>query len=93
LSALVSPANTALGGSINEGTVTFRVVDASNRVIGSAATSSTVSNGSASATFVLPARTRVGTYFIRATYNPRAVGPNFTASSDVSGAHTFTVQA
>ena len=60
--------------SVNEGTVTFTV-----QSVGSPVTSGTVSGGNVSVTYTLPASTPVGTYIIRATYNP---GPDFNGSSD-----------
>jgi hypothetical protein len=64
-------------GEVNEGTVTFTVLQGST-VIGSSVTSGTVSNGQASAVFVLPGGVLSGSYTISAVYNP---GPDFTGSS------------
>jgi autotransporter-associated beta strand protein len=86
LSAVVTA--TSGSGSVNEGTVTFTVVNGGFVQIGSQVTSGTVSGGNASATFVLPANTLNGTYFIHATYNP---GSDYTGSSDNVNDHTLTV--
>jgi hypothetical protein len=91
LSATVSPGNSAANGEVNEGTVTFTVVDIHNHRVGSPVTSGTVSHSSASVSFMLPGGTAIGTYFIHATYKPKATAPNFTASSDVSSVHTLIV--
>jgi hypothetical protein len=82
LSATVSSA-----GAVNEGTVTFTVLQGST-VLGSATTSGTVRNGTASVSYALPAGAVAGSYTIEAVYNP---GADFTASSDVT--HTLTVSA
>jgi hypothetical protein len=76
---------TSSGGSVNEGTVTFTVLQGST-VIDNAVTSGTVSNGQASASYVLPANAAPGTYTVEAVYN---TGPDFNTSSDLS--HTLTI--
>jgi uncharacterized repeat protein (TIGR01451 family) len=83
LSAVVG----AAGGSglVNEGTITFSVFNGPTQ-IGSSATSSTVTSGSASATYVMPANTAAGTYSIHATYN---AGADYTGSTD--NTHTLNV--
>ncbi|MGH9307645.1 MAG: Ig-like domain repeat protein [Acidimicrobiales bacterium] len=78
---------TSGAGRVNEGTVTFTVKQGTT-VIGTPTTSSTVSAGSASVSYSLPASTVTGTYTIDATYNP---GLDFAGSSDA--AHTLTVTA
>jgi trimeric autotransporter adhesin len=76
---------TSSGGPVNEGTVTFTVLQGST-VLGNAVTSGTVSNGQASASYLLPANAAPGTYTLSAVYNP---GPDFNTSSDLS--HTLTI--
>jgi probable HAF family extracellular repeat protein/YVTN family beta-propeller protein len=76
----------ASGGAIvDEGTVTFQVtINGSN--IGTAVTSSQLTNGVATVSYTLPAGASPGDYMINATYND---GPKFTGSS---GTGTLTVQ-
>ena len=74
-------------GTVNGGTVTFTVMNGPVQ-IGASATSGIVSNGSASASFVLPGGTSVGAYTITAVYN---ASNNFTTSSD--NTHSLTVNA
>jgi Flp pilus assembly pilin Flp len=69
------------GAVINEGNVTFSVMNGST-LLGSA-TSSTVSAGSASASFDL-AGINVGTYTINATYTDGRTPPNFNTSNNAS---------
>src|SRR5262249_13569606 len=76
---------TSGAGAVNEGTVTFTLMQGST-AIGTATTSGTVSNGAASVSYVLPAGTVAGPYTIDAVYNP---GADFTGSSDTT--HTLTV--
>jgi hypothetical protein len=71
------------GGPVFEGTVTFTVEQGST-VIGTATTSGTVSNGSASVNYVLPGGTVAGTYTITADYSD-SQGKIFTPSSSVPG--------
>ncbi len=74
-------------GTVNEGTVTFSVFDATGTTqIGSSVTSGTVTSGNSSAIFSLPANTSLGTYQIHALYNP---GPDFIGSND--NGHVLTV--
>lgn len=75
------------GIPVNEGTVTFTVTQGAT-TIGSPVTSGTVTNGQASATFVLPAFTPTDGYTITAVYNPAATTPNFVTTS---GTGTLTV--
>ena len=75
LSAIV----TSPAGTVNEGTVTFRVYNGGSTEIGGPATA-TVSSGAAFANYTLPAGTGIGTYRIEAVYNGTA---NFGESSDV----------
>jgi fibronectin-binding autotransporter adhesin len=79
---------TSSAGTVNEGSVTFTVVDSNGITIGTP-TPATVSNGSASANFSLPAGTAGGTYTIRAAYSDTS--GNFATSSD--NTHTLTVTA
>lgn len=76
---------TSGAGPVNQGTVKFTVLQGST-VIGSAVTSSTVSNGQASVSYALPANTAAGTYTIDAVYN---AGADFLGSSDT--VHTLTI--
>jgi hypothetical protein len=78
---------TSSAGPVNEGTVTFTILQGTT-VIGTATTSTTVSNGQASVSYVLPAGTAAGTYTIDAVYNP---GADFSGSSD--NTHTLTISA
>jgi RHS repeat-associated protein len=66
-------------GPVNEGTVTFTVLDESNHEVGSPVTSGTVASGAASASFSVPAGQAVGAYTIRAVYN---TGSDFTTSQN-----------
>ena len=70
--------------SVNEGSVSFQLMNGSTNV--GAATAGAVSNGNASVTYTLPAGTPIGTYTIVASYSG---GTNFLASSDSS--HTLTL--
>jgi hypothetical protein len=72
---------TSGAGTVNGGTITFTL----SGVAGSA-TSGTVSGGSASAMFLLPANTPVGVYTITATYSGSG---NFASSVDTT--HTLAV--
>jgi uncharacterized repeat protein (TIGR03803 family) len=81
LSATVS---SGTGGNPNIGTVTFSVFNGATQ-IGSSVTSSTVSSGSASASYTLPAGTPPLAYSIHVSYTG---GGNF-AASDNSGDVTF----
>ena len=76
---------TSSAGTVNEGNVIFTVLQGTN-VIGTAA-SSPVSNGSASASYALPAGTDAGTYTIEAAYSDST--GSFAPSSD--NTHTLTV--
>ena len=78
LSAVVSATTGA--GLVNAGTVTFTVFQGAMQ-IGTPVTLGTVSGGNASATYVLPAGTVVGSYTIVATYNP---GTNYTGSDNAT---------
>ncbi|HUY99147.1 MAG TPA: choice-of-anchor Q domain-containing protein, partial [Thermomicrobiaceae bacterium] len=74
--------------TVNEGTVTFTVTDATNTVVGTATTSGTVSNGQASVSYPLPGGTPAGSYTITAAYHDAA--GNF---ADSSGTATLTISA
>jgi hypothetical protein len=76
-------ARVALAGNlgVNEGTVTFTVLAAGNKQVGTAVTSGTLVNGNASAVYTLPGGTVVGSYTIAAVYNP---GPDCQTSTDSS---------
>lgn len=77
----------AAGAAVNEGSVTFEVLDAAANVIGAATPSSALSDGSASVSYALPAGLAPGTYAIHADFSG---GASFQASS---GGGTLTVTA
>ena len=77
-------ASVAAASTVNEGTVTFQVVDGVTNV-GTGVTSATLSNGSASAIYALPAGLLAKAYTIQATYSG---GTNFLTSS---GSDVLTV--
>lgn len=83
--ATLSAVVTSGGSGVNEGTVTFELLDSGNNVIGTPVTSANVSGGNASVTYALPAGAS-GIYTIRATYNP---GTDYGGSVDTS--HTLAV--
>ena len=74
------------GGAVNQGAVTFQVLDGATNV-GAAVTSAPLTNGSASVSYLLPGGTAAGSYTILAKY---AGGPLFQPSS---GTGTLTVNA
>ncbi len=82
---MLSASLTSTLGAVNGGTVTFSVLN-NGTPVGSPATSGTVANGLANATYVLPAGTPVGTYTIQAVYSGAA---SFAGSTD--GSHTLIV--
>jgi Bacterial Ig-like domain (group 3) len=82
----VTLAATVGGSNVNEGTVTFQIMDSATN-IGSAVTSATLTNGTASVIYPLPAGIAAKTYTIQATYTG---SPNFQPSS---GTGTLTVSA
>ena len=69
---------TSSAGTVNEGTVTFTVLNGVTPV-GNATTSGTVTGGSAGVNYTLPAGTPIGTYTIQAAFNGST---DFVASSD-----------
>ena len=75
---------TSSAGTVDEGTETFSILSGTT-AIGSAVTVN-VGNGTASASYVLPAGTSTGTYTIRAVDNGTA---DFPGSTDTS--HSLTV--
>src|SRR5262249_36305143 len=75
----LSAAVTSAAGAVSEGSVTFTVLSGTTPVGG--LVSGSVSNGSASATYSLPAATAAGWYTVQVVYNP---GPDFATSSDSS---------
>jgi hypothetical protein len=79
---------TSSAGTVNEGTITFTLLDSLGNTIGTPTISGTVSNGTASVSYVLPGGTAVGSYTIDAVYIP---GTNFSQSSTT--ANTLTVNA
>jgi hypothetical protein len=74
-------------GIVNEGIVTFTILNKNDNQIGSQVTGS-VSGGSASAVFLVPADTPAGTYTIQASYAD--TGTTYEPSSDSS--HRLTIQ-
>jgi Big-like domain-containing protein len=76
---------TSGGAGVNEGTVTFSVMQGAT-LIGTPTTSAVVVAGSASVSYALPAGTAAGTYTIDAIYNS---GSNYFGSSDTT--HTLDV--
>ena len=69
---------TVSGGTVNQGVVTFQVMDGAVNV-GAAATSATLTNGTASVIYALPAGLAAKDYVIRAAYsggtNPTSAVP------------------
>jgi hypothetical protein len=79
---------TSSAGTVNEGSVTFTLLDSKGNTIGTATTGA-VSNGSVSVSYSLPGGTAAGSYTIEADYTDSS--GTFAASSDSS--HTLTVNA
>jgi len=79
---------TSSAGTVNEGSVSFTVINSNGVTIGTP-TPATVSNGSASVNYSLPAGTAGGSYTIKAAYGDGS--GNFAASLDT--AHTLTISA
>ena len=71
-------------GTINEGAVSFRILDGSSNLVGSTAVN--VLNGVASSNYILPAGTAAGTDTIQATYDGT---PSFAASLPVNSTLTI----
>jgi hypothetical protein len=92
LSAAVLPGNSAAHGVVNEGTITFTLLDAHDRAIGDSVTSGTVANGSASAVYTLPAHVATGSYQIRANYNPAPNSPNFLPGGKLTSQQALRVE-
>jgi hypothetical protein len=76
-SASLTATVTSPAGTVNTGTVTFTVLSGAT-TIGTPQVAN-VTNGSASASYPVPANTAIGIYTIRADY---AATPDFAASSD-----------
>ena len=81
----LNAAVTSPGGTVNEGAVTFTLLQG-NTVIGTAITVP-VTAGAASGPYVLPGNTAAGTYTIKAVYND--TGTNFVTSTDTT--HSLVV--
>lgn len=64
---LSASVTSAFGGTVNQGTVTFTVMQGAT-VIGSPVTSGVVTNDAISVSYALPAGTAIGTYSITAEY-------------------------
>ena len=77
---------TSPSGAVNQGTVTFQVLDSGNKPVGIAVKSPTVANGAAEVTYNLPAGTATGTYTLSAIYSGTT---NIVASTD--NTHTVSV--
>lgn len=78
---------TSGAGTVNEGSVAFTLKDSQGNTIGNPPLPGSVTNGSASVSYALPANTAVGSYTIEANYSDGA--GNFDPSFD--SAHTLTV--
>ena len=78
---------TSSAGTVNEGTVTFTVLNSSNATVGTATASTTVSGGNASVSYTLPAGTPATSYTIKAVYNGDS---NLTTSNNTN---TLTISA
>ena len=78
-SVQLGAAITSAAGSVDEGTVTFQLLDTNFLPVGSPVTSPTVSGSSMSATYVLPANIQPGPFTIVATFNASS---NFSSSMD-----------
>jgi hypothetical protein len=77
---------TSSAGTVNEGTVTFTVLDSNGNTVGTV--SGTVTSGAATANFTLPAAQAAGSYTIQAVYTDSS--SNFLTSTS-SGTATLTV--
>jgi hypothetical protein len=75
------------GGTVNEGSVLFTVVDSNGNTVGTA-TSGPVAAGSASVSYTVPGGTAAGNYTIEAAYTD-GTSNNFAASVD--NTHTLSV--
>jgi hypothetical protein len=84
LSAVV----TSAVGTVNEGSVTFTILSGGNPI--GSAVSASVSSGSATASYSLPAGTSGGTYTIQAVYNGTA---DYGSSSEASQSLTINPAA
>jgi hypothetical protein len=89
LSATVSAASPSTA-TVNEGSVTFQLQQ-NGANVGSSVTAN-VSNGSAAATYTLPAGA-VGAYTINATYNPATSSPNFNGGTGTGTVSVLYVAA
>jgi hypothetical protein len=78
---------TSSAATVNEGSVTFTIIDSQGNPIGT--TSAGVSNGAASVNVVLPGGTPAGPYTIEADYSDSA--GSFAPSSD--NTHTLTINS
>ena len=84
---LSASVNTTLGDPVNDGTLTFTILNGS-QVVGQPTSPVPVSNGLAMADFTLPGNTPIGQYIIKATYN----GTNLYLPS-IDASQTLTVSA
>ncbi len=85
---VLSAAVTSATGPVNEGTETFTILNGGNPI--GSAVSATVSSGSVTASYMLPAGTAIGTYTIEAVYNETA---DYGTSSDTSQSLTIKAPA
>lgn len=82
---------TSAGGTVNEGSVTFTLVDSKGNTIGTPPAPVQVSNGQASVSYSLPTGTAAGSYTISAAYHDSA--NIFGDSSNSANPSTLTVNA
>ncbi len=87
-SVSLSAGVTSAAGTVNEGSVTFTILSGGNPI--GSAVSATVSSGSATASYALPAGTSGGTYTIQAVYNGTA---DYGSSTDTSQSLTINAAA
>ena len=87
-SVSLSAGVTSAAGTVNEGSVTFTILSGGNPI--GSAVSATVSSGSATGSYSLPAGTSGGTYTIRAVYNGTA---DYGSSTDASQSLTINAAA
>jgi hypothetical protein len=83
---LMATVDTTAGAAINEGTVTFTILQGS-QVIGQTTAPANVSNGAVTAAYTLPGGTPTGQYTIEATYSDSS--GNYVGSTDTT--HFLTI--
>ena len=101
---LAATVSTTAGAAINEGTVTFTILQGT-QIIGQTTAPANVSNGAVSAAYIVPAGTPTGRYAIEASYSDSTgnyigstdtthfltVTPASTATTTASASATFSV--